>query len=64
MKFELLNGIYGARLEIKPERVISAEIAVFVPNCVSWSECWDGEERQKQSLGKTTGLGLVPRGTL
>jgi hypothetical protein len=39
---------YGAPLGTKPERVISAEIAVVAPNCVSWSECWDGKEGRKQ----------------
>jgi hypothetical protein len=35
---------------------VSAEIAVFAPNCVSWSECWDGKERRKQSRREKRGL--------
>jgi len=51
--------MYGAPLGTKPERVISAEIAVFGPNCVSWSECWHGKERRKQSQREKTGVVIV-----
>ncbi len=50
---------YGTSLGKKPERVISAEPAVFAPNSVPWSECWDGKERRKQSGREKRGLVIV-----
>jgi hypothetical protein len=58
-KKEVENTQYGAPLGTKPERVISAEIVVFDPNRVSWSECWDGKERRKQSGREKGGLVIV-----
>jgi hypothetical protein len=39
-RFGVLQKPYGAGLAIKPEHVISAEIAVFAPN---WVPCIDRE---------------------
>jgi len=51
--------MYGTLLGTKPERIISAETAVFAPNCVSWSECRDG--REKGNLrGKDNGFRFNP----
>ncbi len=58
-----IQGILGARLWRRKGKNLNASYLPkslsLPPNCVSWSECWDGKERRKQCGREKRGLAIV-----